>query len=241
MYIEHRDVCIGIVDSDHRSIRSMQSALLGAGYNKVLNETNGIKVINFLERTDPAVLIFADEPIGSLIGAIPQIREFNDQLPIIAIGLINHEDYVAEILDKGADDYLTKSKAQSHKLELPARVMSLLRRVSVSRKWSEQTREVQNGNLKIDFAEHAVFKDDCEVDLSPTEYRLLAELARNVGRTVTHQDILTRCWGIGYEESSAQLVRVFIHRLRGKLDGDGKDVIVTKSGFGYSMPRLTPI
>ena len=240
MYIE-QDACIGIIHPDHKQIRYLRSSLLGAGFNKVQAETNSTEAIYFLERTDPDALILADNPIGISTVVISQVREFNDRLPIIVIGSVDDEDYVSKILDKGADDYLIKSEFQPRKKELPARVMSLLRRANLYGNTVQEPRVIRNGELTIDFAGHLVTKDGNEIYLTKTEYKLLATLARNVGRTLTHQDIVTRCLGSEWVTDDNHTLRVYVNRLRGKLEDSGMDsrFVVTKPGIGYSMPRLT--
>jgi two-component system KDP operon response regulator KdpE len=78
-----------------------------------------------------------------------------------------------------------------------------------------------------------------EIPLTPTEYRLLACLGQNVGRTLTQEDILLRVWGNGYQDE-AHLLRVNVARLRGKLgeDAESSRYVVTRPGVGYTMPKL---
>ena len=98
---------------------------------------------------------------------------------------------------------------------------------------------LRNGDLVIDYGQHLVTLGGREVPLTPTEYRLLACLGQNLGRTLTQEDILLRVWGNGYQDE-AHLLRVNIARLRGKLaeDAENPRYVLTKPGIGYTMPRL---
>jgi two-component system KDP operon response regulator KdpE len=98
---------------------------------------------------------------------------------------------------------------------------------------------MQNGELTIDYAQHRVTLGDREIMLTSTEYRLLACLAQNVGKTLTQDAILLRVWGVGYEQE-AHLLRVNVARLRAKL-GESANVtrfVVTRPGVGYMMPLI---
>jgi len=89
----------------------------------------------------------------------------------------------------------------------------------------------------IDYAQHLVTLAGQEVPMTPTEYRLLACLGQNLGRTLTQEDILLRVWGNGYQDE-AHLLCVSVARLRGKLGEDAESTryVVTRSGVGYRMP-----
>jgi DNA-binding response OmpR family regulator len=91
--------------------------------------------------------------------------------------------------------------------------------------------------LQIDFARAEVSNDGQPVSLSATEYRLLLEFARNVGKTLSSEKLLAGVWGEEYSEDK-EILWVSISRLRQKLEKDPKnpELIVTRSGAGYTMP-----
>jgi DNA-binding response OmpR family regulator len=94
-----------------------------------------------------------------------------------------------------------------------------------------------HGNLKIDFARAEVFKDERMVFLSATEYRLLLQLARNLGKVLPSEQLLADVWGAEYRDDK-EILWVSISRLRQKLEDDPRNPvhIVTRPGLGYSMP-----
>jgi two-component system KDP operon response regulator KdpE len=92
---------------------------------------------------------------------------------------------------------------------------------------------ITTGGLAIDLARHTVTRDGEEVHLTPTEYELLRQLARNRGRLMTHRELLVGVWGNGYGDDT-QVLRAHIANLRRKIEPpDGPRVIRTESGVGY--------
>ncbi len=139
----------------------------------------------------------------------------------------NSEEDIVQALDKGANDYLTK----------PFRTGELLARIRVTIRQSQGLAEkpiLEYGSLSIDIANHIVRKDNELLKLTATEFSLLALLARNEGRVLTHQYILKEIWGMGYIEQP-QYLRVFIAQLRKKIEDNPSSprLINTESGIGY--------
>jgi two-component system KDP operon response regulator KdpE len=93
------------------------------------------------------------------------------------------------------------------------------------------------GELRIDLASQQVLRRGEPVHLTPTEFALLRELATNRGKLLTHAHLLRRVWGHGYE-TETEYVRVYVRRLRAKLEDDGEaPLILTQPRAGY---RLAP-
>lgn len=152
---------------------------------------------------------------------------------IIVISARGNEGDKVRALDLGADDYLGKPFGAG---ELAARVRAVLRRM---RPPAEPARVLEHGHLCIDFAGHAVTRSGVEVRLSPTEWLLLAELARHAGTTMDPRTLLQRVWGPQYADERNYL-RTFVARLRAKLERDPAqpEVIVTAGRHGYRFGPL---
>jgi len=131
-------------------------------------------------------------------------------------------------LDLGADDYLAKPFGSD---ELLARIRAVLRRAQPP---AQVSLVVRNGNVTVDLQTHSVLRGEQEVKLSPTEYLLLAELARHEHEVMDYRTLLHRVWGASYGDERHYL-RVFIQRLRRKLEHDPAhpEVIQTVPGRGY--------
>ena len=147
---------------------------------------------------------------------------------VIVISARGDERDKVRALDLGADDYLTKPFGAG---ELLARVRAVLRRV---RGTAEAGRSVSLGDVAIDLGARRVTRGGVEVRLSPTEYVLLAELARHPGVVMDHRALLTRVWGPAYA-GDRNYLRTFVQRLRRKLEVDPADprVVVTEGRRGY--------
>jgi two-component system KDP operon response regulator KdpE len=137
-------------------------------------------------------------------------------------------------LDLGADDYLAKPFSAD---ELLARIRAVLRRV---RPPDEAPGIVVHGAVRVDLAARSVTRAGSEVRLSPTEWLLLAELARNAGVTLDHRTLLQRVWGPQYADERNYL-RTFAQRLRVKLEDDPAhpEIVVTvgRQGYRFGPPR----
>jgi two-component system OmpR family response regulator len=134
-------------------------------------------------------------------------------------------------LDAGADDYLGKPFAFA---ELLARLRALTRRGE--KPLLEPV--IAIGDVSIDFAARTVFRHGQPIDLSPREFALLETLVRNRGRVLSRDQLLERVWGYD-AEPQGNVVDLYIHYLRRKLDADGRDsesVIRTVRGAGYLVP-----
>jgi two-component system response regulator MtrA len=153
-------------------------------------------------------------------------------VPVVMLTALSGTIDVVVGLEAGADDYVTKPFEMA---ELVARVRAALRRATQM----SPSEVVILGPLRIDPAAHAVEGPAGEIGLTPTEFRLLLELARRPGQVFTREMLLERVWGYGYLGDS-RLVDVAVQRLRAKVEADPAQpsLIRTVRGVGYrAAPR----
>jgi two-component system, OmpR family, KDP operon response regulator KdpE len=160
-----------------------------------------------------------------------QLREWCGT-PIIVISARGRENDKVSTLDAGADDYLTKPFGVS---ELLARIRVALRHAE-SASQPEQPAVMEFGDVRLDLERRLVTRDGRDVHLTPTEYKLLALLARHVGCVLTHRQILKEIWGFNTADY-AHYVRVHMAELRKKIEADPAQpkLIVTEPGVGYRL------
>ena len=147
--------------------------------------------------------------------------------PVIILSVQQDEEDIILALDNGANNYLRKPFRTG---ELLARIRSALRSVAAD----DGDHIISSPGLEIDLAARTVKKNNELVKLTLTEYSLLALLARNEGKVLTHQYLLRAIWGPGFI-SQSQYLRVFIAQLRKKIEADPNrpEYILTESGVGY--------
>jgi two-component system KDP operon response regulator KdpE len=152
------------------------------------------------------------------------------QTPIVVLSVRDGEQDKVQALDAGADDYLTKPFGID---ELLARMRVALRHAAAQAQVDKKT-VIQAGTLVIDLAAHAVSRQGEEIKLTATEFKLLAYLAANAGRVLTHQSILSNVWDPA-DADHVEYLRVFVRQLRKKLedDPDQPRIILNEPGIGY--------
>ncbi len=162
-----------------------------------------------------------------------RLRE-RSEVPILLLSARDQELDKVRGFEMGADDYITKPFGQ---LELLARIKAALRRRQLSPESGLPT--FVNGWLTINFVTHEVTVRGHPVRMSPIEYNLLAQLARNVGRVLTHKMLLATVWGEEYI-NEIDYLKVHIRHVRGKVEQDVSQptLILTERGLGYRMARL---
>lgn len=160
-----------------------------------------------------------------------RIREFS-AVPIIMLTVKMDEGDVVKGLRLGANDYVTKPFRIQ---ELLARVEAALRPRDLGPSATSPGLGVLNfGDLVIDTARRRVAVRGNEVLLTPTEYKLLVQFARNPGKVLSHSELLTDVWGPEYKDEAAYL-RVFVGNLRKKLEEDPSHprLLLSRTGIGY--------
>jgi two-component system KDP operon response regulator KdpE len=223
------DATILVVDDEPRYVRWITVNLRASGY-RVLTAADGQTALDLTagERPD-LVLLDVGLPVLNGLEVCRRIREFST-VPIVMLTAKAAETDKVAGLDAGADDYLPKPFGPP---ELMARVRAVLRRARYAESPTAEP-VFQHGDLAIDFASHAVSRGGEPVDLTPTEYKLLVQLARHKGRVLMPEELLTAVWGPEYREET-QHVRLYVSRLRRKIEPDPEQprYVLTKPGIGY--------
>jgi two-component system KDP operon response regulator KdpE len=218
-----------IVEDDRNIVDLLRSNLLARGH-RVLVSRDGADALKQLEESAPDIVLL-DLMLPKLDGfeLCRSIRERSD-VGIVVLSARRGETDKVRALNLGADDYLTKPFGIE---ELLARIQATLRRSRPAPTANPVTSLIEAGDVRIDFDAQSVTKAGRRVHLTPTEYALLRELAANQGRLLSHAELLRRVWGMGYE-TQTEYTRVYIARLRAKLETEGGPVlIVTEPRAGY--------
>ena len=209
-----------VCDDEPQIVRALKVILREAGFDSLVAET-AQEALDRAAMTPPdAAILDLVLPDGSGVDVCRELRGWSE-MPILVLSAVGEEDEKVRALEAGADDYITKPFGAR---ELIARLQAALRRVS-----DVGEPVIVAGDLEIDLAAHTVRRAGAEVHLTPTEFRLLIELARNRGRLMTHRALLIEVWGPGYADDVAVL-RAHVANLRRKI---GPDAVRTDPGVGY--------
>jgi two-component system KDP operon response regulator KdpE len=154
------------------------------------------------------------------------------RVPVIIVSARGREQDKVQALDLGADDYLTKPFGVD---ELLARVRATLRRAGSVLESSLPT--YRHEELEVDFSARRVRVDGRDVSLTSKQYDVLAYLARNAGKVLTHRQILQAAWGGQYGDE-VDYVWTYVRRIRRRIEPDPAQprFLLTEPGVGYRMP-----
>lgn len=215
-----------LIIDDEAAIRKLLTITLQNDFSvdEAVNAREGLtRVANH-----PPDLVLLDLGLPDESGheVLKHLREWYTN-PVIILSVQSSEGDIVRALDSGANDYLVKPFRTG---ELTARIRSAMRKSTLD----ENTAIVDYGDIVIDFSGRTVKKKGIAVKLTATEYSLLALLAKNEGKVLTHHYLLNQVWGPSYQEES-QYLRVFVAQLRKKIETDPNRPthIITESGVGY--------
>jgi two-component system response regulator MprA len=213
------------VDDDPRITDLLRRVLAYEGYS-VATAATGTEALNrTLERPPDLVILDIMMPGPNGLEVARRLRAAGDTVPIL---MLTARDAVADRvkgLETGADDYLVKPFAPE---ELVARVKALLRRSQ-----EERQEVLRYADVELDMGTRLAHRGSREIELSPTEFELLALLMRRPRQVLTRDIILDRVWGFDFEGSS-NVLEVYIGYLRAKLEAAGEARLIhTVRGVGY--------
>jgi DNA-binding response OmpR family regulator len=220
-----------LVEDDARVRRVLKLALDDEGYG-VREAATAEEGLRLVETMHPDVILL-DLMLPDMDGftVCRRIRRTSDVPVIMVTARTDSHDVVAG-LEAGADDYVTKPLVAK---ELAARIRALLRRADIAPNTGPSL--VIAGDLEIGLESRVVMRGGSPVDLTRTEFRLLAELASTEG-VVSREELLEAVWGYGYFGDS-RIVDVHVRRLRLKVERDpaSPQRVVTVRGLGYRLAR----
>ncbi|HBW19801.1 MAG: response regulator transcription factor [Streptosporangiaceae bacterium] len=220
-----------VVEDDPNIVDLIRSNLSVRGFDTVVS-TDGMRALKLLETEAPDIVLL-DLMLPEVDGfeLCQQIRE-RSSVAIIVVSARGGERDKVTALNVGADDYMTKPFSIE---ELLARITATLRRTRPAATPDTAPLTITIGELVIDLSMQQVSVAGRPVHLTPTEFALLRELAINRGKLLTHAHLLRRVWGHGYE-TETEYVRVYVRRLRAKLESEGgAPLILTQPRAGYRI------
>ena len=223
-----------MIDDDTELLDLAQTWLGNAGYELLMAE-DGVEGLRRAYSNRPN-LVLLDVRLPGMDGweVCRRIREMCD-IPIIMVTVNGARIDVLKGFSLGIDDYVYKPFDFE---ELLARVQAVLRRSGTAKE--EETRPAfHSEEIEVDWRSHQVWVRGKQVNLTPTEFRMLACLIENRGRVVTHEQLLRKAWGPNYL-GDRSYVKVYIRYLRQKIerDPDKPRLILTERGVGYRFPNV---
>ena len=219
-----------IIDDEVQIRRLLEITLVSGGYRVQEASCGKDGLISAATHNPSLILLDLGLPDGDGSEILKKLREWYLK-PVIILSVRNSEEDIVSALDNGANDYLTKPFRTG---ELLARIRAALRLASEI----NDSPELIFGDLSIDLASHIAKRKGVIIKLTTTEFSLLALLARNSGRVLTHQTILKEIWGFGYV-GQTQYLRVFVAQLRKKIENNPSkpELLITESGIGYRFSQ----
>ena len=219
-----------VVEDEPNQVELIEFNLNSEGYEVVVAR-DGEEALNLAEEENPdLILLDWMLPKVSGIEVCRQLRrsKITREIPIVMLTARSEESDKIRGLDIGADDYITKPYSIK---ELLARVRAAMRRPSAS----VISDQLIVGKIAVDLQKHIVAIDGLQVNLGPTEYRLLVTLMQSPERVFSREQLLDHVWGISANVDT-RTVDVHVGRLRKVIEvGANKNIIRTVRGFGYAL------
>jgi two-component system KDP operon response regulator KdpE len=215
-----------VVDDEPQILQALETTLRGAGYDVATATTGEAALTNASLNPPDGVILDLVLPGKSGVEVTRELRKVSDA-PVLILSVVGEEREKVAALDAGADDYVTKPFGVE---ELLARLRAALRRVEPPEP------VITIGELEIDLEKSAARRDGELIQLTPHEFRLLALLAENEGKLLTHRTILREVWGAAYQ-SELHYLHVYVSQVRRKIERDPTRprYLLTEAGVGYRL------
>ena len=216
-----------VVDDEEPIRRTLRANLVARGYDVIAMQTGEEALEQFAALAPDLIVLDLMLPGLSGLEVCRAVRA-ESAVPILVLSARGEERTKVRALDLGADDYLTKPFGME---ELLARVRALLRRPGTA---TSTAGVIRIGDLSVDLDARQALRGGLPIELTPREFDVLAYLVRHAGKVVTHRLLLAEVWGPEYG-GETQYLRVFINRLRHKIEADPAHPrsILTEPGIGY--------
>jgi two-component system KDP operon response regulator KdpE len=227
-----------LIEDEIQIRRFVRAALEAQGWQMHEADTAARGLAEAGTRKPDLLIVDLGLPDGDGLDVIRDVRSWSN-VPIIVLSARTKETEKIAALDAGADDYLAKPFGLG---ELMARVRANLRRPRTVSTEAQSDAIPQAdavfkfGDVEVNRLERIVRRLGREVHLTPIEYRLLTVLIANVGRVITHKQLLRDVWGPSHSEQSHYL-RIYMGHLRQKLEADPAQPqhLLTETGVGYRL------
>ena len=218
---------IMVVDDEPPIRKLLRMGLSMQGYD-ILEAPNGKIALDLLQQGPALIILDLGLPDIQGLDLLRMIRGRNDSVPIVVLSSRGDEAGKVQVLDLGADDYLTKPFGMD---ELLARMRAALRH---QLQVHGERPVFRSGDLTVDLVRRVVKVDDKDVRLSPKEYDLLRILVQHAGKVLTHKFLLAELWD---SLTDAQYLRVYVRQLRQKIETDPERprFVLTETGIGYRL------
>ncbi|HZR44832.1 MAG TPA: response regulator transcription factor [Ktedonobacteraceae bacterium] len=225
MSVKSSKAHILVVDDDSHITNLVRRIIAYEGYSVSIAASGDEALNRTLERAPDLIILDIMLPGLDGLEVVRRLRAAGDNVPIL---LLTARDSVADKvkgLEVGGDDYLVKPFAPE---ELVARVKAMLRRNQ-----PERNELLRYANVELDTGTRVAHRGSREIELSPTEYELLALFMRRPRQVLTRDIIMDRVWGFDFEGSS-NVLEVYVGYLRSKLEAAGEPRLIhTVRGIGY--------
>jgi len=217
-----------IVD-DEPGVRALLRDTLSIAGFEVIEASDGMSALTLLRSNKPALMVIdINMPLMDGFELVERLRTTDDFTPVLMLTAREDKSDIARGLKIGADDYVIKPFGIE---ELVLRIKAILRR---SYKSTTTPTLLTCGPITINDEHHSVRFNGEEIDLSPTEYRLLQILMERKGRVLSKKLLLDEVWGITFESEST-VTDTYISYLRKKFHRDGFEGIKTIRGVGFQI------
>ena len=217
-----------VIDDELQIRRLLRVCLEANGYRVTEAATGKEGIAEAAQRPPDVIILDLGLPDMEGIAVLQRLREWS-HVPIVVLSVRDREEDKIAVLDKGADDYVTK----------PFSSGELLARLRVAQRHAAPTSDTtvfRSGPLEVDLAARIVKRQGEEVKLTATEYSLLRLFVQHAGKVLTHHQILREVWGPNYVEQTHYL-RVYLAHLREKLEANPAqpELLITEPGVGYRL------